>query len=59
MAFEIIKRKEHLTTEGINKLLSIRASMNRGLSEGQKAAFSSCVPVERPELIDQIILDPH
>lgn len=59
MAFEIIKRKEHLTTEGINKLLSIRASMNRGLSEGQKAAFSSCVPVERPELIDQIIPDPH
>lgn len=59
MAFETVKSKEHLTTEGINKLLSIKASMNKGLSEGQKAAFYPGVPVERPKLIDQIITDPH
>ena len=29
---EMIKRKEHLTTEGLNKLISIKASINRGLS---------------------------
>lgn len=60
MAFYILKSKEHLTTEGINKLLSIKASMNKGLSEVQKAAFStSVIPVERPKLIDQVISDPH
>jgi hypothetical protein len=60
MAFEIVKSKEHLTTEGINKLLSIKASMNKGLSEEQKAAFpASVLPVERPKLVDQVISDPH
>jgi len=34
--------------------------MNKGLSEGQKVAFTSSIPVvERPRLIDQIISDPH
>ena len=60
LAFEVVKCKEHLTTEGVNKLLSIKASMNKGLSEGQKVAFTSSIPVvERPRLIDQIISDPH
>jgi len=30
-AFELIKRKEHLTIEGIKKIVSIRASMNTDL----------------------------
>jgi hypothetical protein len=32
LAFNIIKNKEHLTKEGFNKLLSIKSSMNKGLS---------------------------
>jgi hypothetical protein len=58
MALDIIKRKEHLTSEGINKLLSIKASMNTGLSE-RAASFSTLViPVERSK-INQEIKDPN
>jgi len=59
IAFETVKCKEHLTTEGINKLLSIKASMNKGLSEAQKIAFSTNVSVERPKLTNQVIPNPH
>jgi hypothetical protein len=36
---ELMNRKEHLTLEGLHKILSIRASMNNGLPERLKAAF--------------------
>jgi hypothetical protein len=39
-AVELIERGEHLTTEGLNKLVSIKASMNRGLSDKLKESFS-------------------
>jgi hypothetical protein len=32
LAFDIIKNKEHLTKEGIDKLLAIKSFMNKGLS---------------------------
>lgn len=32
-AFLLIKNKEHLTKEGLKKIISIRASMNLGLSD--------------------------
>jgi hypothetical protein len=32
LAFNILKNKEHLKKEGFNKLLSIKSSMNQGLS---------------------------
>ena len=38
MVNEIMKRKEHLTIEGLHKIIAIRASMNRGLSEKLKLA---------------------
>jgi hypothetical protein len=34
-AFYIIQNKEHLTMEGLNKLVAIRSSLNLGLSEKQ------------------------
>jgi hypothetical protein len=39
--FELIKRKEHLTMEGLKKTLSIKAAtfLNHGLSDSLKAAF--------------------
>ena len=48
MVNDIMKRKEHLTQEGLIKILSIKASMNRGLSEKLKSDFRDVVPVERP-----------
>lgn len=32
LGIEIINRKEHLSMEGLRKILSIKASVNRGLS---------------------------
>jgi hypothetical protein len=47
---ELIKSKEHLTTEGLKKIASIRAAMNWGLSAGLKAAFPLIKTVSRPEV---------
>jgi hypothetical protein len=49
-AFEIINNKKHLTIEGLHKLISIRASLNKGLPPRLKLAFPSINSVVRPEL---------
>lgn len=56
---EMLNRKEHLTIEGIHKLIAIKASMNLGLSGELKAAFSDTIPVPRPVVKDQEIKDPN
>lgn len=58
-AFELIKCKNHLTIEGLRKIVSIRASLNKGLPEELKATFPDVVPVPRPLVTDQEIKDPH
>jgi hypothetical protein len=45
---DLINKKEHLTTEGLLKIISIRASMNRGLTEVLNKAFPEITPVARP-----------
>lgn len=54
-AFCIIKNKEHLTAEGVSKLVNIRASMNWGLPDYFKEAFPSITPVTRVEFLPQIL----
>jgi len=49
-AFDIIKDKKHLTIEGLHDLISIRASLNKGLAERLKLAFPNIKPVVRPEI---------
>src|SRR5690606_1440960 len=46
-AYELIKNKEHLTPEGLQKLVNIRASMNKGLSDHLKVALPNVTLVER------------
>ena len=48
MVNDIMRRKEHLTQEGLIKIIAIKASMNRGLSEKLKLYFPDVVPVVRP-----------
>jgi hypothetical protein len=43
-----MKSKEHLTDEGIKKIVAIKASVNRGLSADLNAAFPNIDPVPRP-----------
>jgi len=58
MVNDIMRRKEHLTLEGLRQIVAIRASMNRGLSEELKLAFPDVVPVFRPLVENPKILDP-
>ena len=55
----LIKRKEHLTPEGLRKIVAIRASMNLGLSEKLKLAFPYVVPAERPDVKIPQTIDPN
>ena len=47
----MMKQGKHLTSEGLNAIINIRASMNRGLTPALKEAFPNYVPVYRP-LVD-------
>lgn len=56
---ELINNKAHLTVEGLNQIVNIKASMNLGLSEMLKSEFPEYAPVERPVInCDNAILDP-
>jgi len=50
-------KKEHLTREGLDKIIAIRASINNGLTEKLKATFPLTKPVARPLVGNQLI--PH
>lgn len=57
---ELMNRKEHLTIEGLHKIVAIKASINLGLSSRLKQGLSDIIPVERPkvECFAQKIKDP-
>lgn len=55
----LMKSKEHLTLEGIQKIVSIKAVLNKGLPSNLKAAFPDTVPILRPQVMSQKILDPN
>jgi len=49
-----MEHKEHLTDEGLCKILAIRASMNRGLTPPKlKTAFPSVIPVISPLVLNK------
>lgn len=50
---ERINRKEHLSSKGLTKIISIRAAMNYGLSSNMQKSFPNILPVERP-LVEEI-----
>ena len=55
MAFKLIESKAHLTAEGLAKIVSIKASMNKGLlrTNELKAAFPGIIPVLIPSAVDK------
>ena len=63
MVHEIMRGKEHLTQEGLIKILAIKASMNHavnhGLSGKLQLAFPSVVPVVRPLVKNLKVKDPN
>jgi hypothetical protein len=58
-AVELIQVKEHLTEQGLHKILTIKSSINRGLSDKLKAAFPEIISVERPSVLNLEIKDPN
>jgi len=56
-AITLIQNKDHLSREGFKKILSIKASMNLGLSDELKLAFPDVSPVSRPLPLDKSIKD--
>ena len=57
--FILIKNKEHLTPEGLRKIVALKASMNLGLSDKLKVAFPDVVPVVRPVVSNPTTIDPN
>ena len=53
-----MNNKEHLTLEGLHKILAIRGSLNLGFSDELKTNFPNIKPIERPLIKDPKITDP-
>jgi len=47
-AVMIMKRGEHITIEGLQKIINIRASLNKGLTTSLIKAFPNNIPLPRP-----------
>ena len=56
-AFILIQNKEHLTMEGLSKIVAIKASMNIGPSDELKVVFTDITSAERPSVLDCRIKD--
>lgn len=56
---ELMSNKSHLTMEGLQQIINIKASMNLGLSDLLKSEFKDFVPVERPVINTEEIPDPN
>ena len=56
----LINSKQHLTIEGLRKILAIKSSINLGLlPEELKAIFPNITPIERPSVLDFKVQDPN
>ena len=56
---QLMISKEHLTEEGLLKILSLKASLNNGLSEELKKHFPNISPISRPSVGETSIEDPQ
>lgn len=58
-AVKIMINKQHLTSEGLHQIVSIRSSLNWGLSDELKEAFPEIKPINRSVVGRTKIQDPH
>ena len=54
----MIKNKEHLTMEGLKRIISLKAVFNKGLTDKLKTAFPDVVPAQRPQAPKPSIPNP-
>lgn len=55
----LMNNKEHLTEEGLHKILSIKASLNLGLPENLKVLYPEIIPVSKPQVELPEIIDKN
>ena len=55
----LINKKEHFTLSGLHEIISIKASMNLGLSADLKTYFPNITPVIRPKRTDEELLNSN
>ena len=53
-AYELINNKQHLTMDGLLKLIALKASSNWGLNQNLKEAFPNIVPISRTQTDNKI-----
>lgn len=56
---KLMNNKEHLSIEGLYKIINLKASMNKGLSDFLKSEFNDFTPVERQVINTENIPDPN
>ena len=56
--FDIIKAREHLNAEGLLKLISLKSSINLGLSDKLNKFFPNVIAFKRPQYVFKGIPDP-
>jgi hypothetical protein len=59
LAVNLVLNKEHITMEGLSKIVAIKASINKGLSPNLKDAFTNILPVDIPLVLDLPIPHPQ
>lgn len=57
--YQLTQQKEYLNLDGLYKIVAIKASMNRGLSDELKLAFPDVIPVIQPGGDNQKVEDFH
>ena len=58
-AVKLINNKAHLTIDGLNQIINIKASMNLGLSDLLKSEFKYITPVKREVINTFKVYDPN
>ena len=58
LIIELMKSNEHLTNKGLLEIISLKASLNNGLSKKLKEYFPNIKPVSRPLIPSIEIKDP-
>jgi hypothetical protein len=57
----MVNNGKHLTSEVLNRIINIRASINRGLTPALKEAFPKYIPEPRPliDVINSLTIQPQ
>jgi len=58
-AFYLILNKQHLTKQGLWKIVEIKASINKGLSDQLKTVFPNIKLIKRAEVANVFISNPQ